>query len=335
MGVLGLAGGLLAVTTALLPPAAEGSEALVLVTGAFAGTVGGLLLLRRPRLGELPLNAIGVLATALITIATHEGGVTGGTADNEILYLWVVLYGFYFLPTRSALFQLAVVGAAYGWLLSQTVGGGQAPTQWLVTMTTMTVIGFLAAQLRANLYRVVEELSERASHDSLTGLLNRGALDERVAAERSRALRDGTPLSVLAIDVDGLKELNDTLGHSGGDDVLQQVAATLEHQTRGHDAVARIGGDEFALLLPGTTEAAARVVAEHLREAVTRTIAGESAGVTVSVGVATGRNPIPPFDELLRAADEAMYAGKHAGGDRVCVSAARVDEAGLRSVAVS
>jgi diguanylate cyclase (GGDEF)-like protein len=324
MGVLGLAGGLLAVVTALLPPPASGSEELIFGSGAFLAVLGGYLLWRGPHLSEPALGAFGFMGTALITITTHEGGIAGGTADNQILYLWIVLYAYYCLALPNALIQTAGVGVAYGWLLSQqqNLPADQATTQWLVTMTTLTVAGLIVAKVRANLYLHVDELSERARHDQLTGLLNRGALDERVADERSRSNRDGTPVSVLAVDIDGFKALNDSLGHARGDEVLRKVAGALVRRTRRHDAVARIGGDEFAVLLRGASEAAAHVVAEDVRSTVAESMTMDGAGVTVSVGVATGHHPIPAFEDLLRAADGAMYAGKRAGGDRVCVTAA-------------
>ena len=97
MGLLGVAGGMLAVATAILPPPAEGSEDLILIAGALSALSGGYLLSRRPMLGERELLVMSLVGTALITIATREGGIAGGTADNEILYLWVILYSFYFL----------------------------------------------------------------------------------------------------------------------------------------------------------------------------------------------------------------------------------------------
>jgi diguanylate cyclase (GGDEF)-like protein len=144
-----------------------------------------------------------------------------------------------------------------------------------------------------------------------------------VAIESARSLRDGKPVSLLAADIDGFKGLNDALGHSVGDEVLRTVADALRDRTRGMDAVARVGGDEFAILIPGASEAEARGVAEDLRASIARAIAVHDDRVTVSLGVTTGRPPLPAFEEFWKAADSAMYAGKRAGGDRVCVMAAR------------
>lgn len=317
IGILATAGGLLGLITALLPPPAEGSEALIVAVSAVSLAIGAAVLAVRPRLSDAVLASLGVLGTALITITAHEGGTSGGTDANEMLYLWIVLYSFYFLSLRMAIFEVAVIGAGFAWLLSFQSSPDQATTEWLVTITTLLVAGLIVHRIRRHLYTLVAELSERARTDGLTGLLNREALEERVAAERAQAIRSGEPISVLAIDIDGFKELNDSLGHARGDEVLQEVAAALVLSTRGHDAVARIGGDEFAVLLPGAGDAAARTVAEGLRGEVARALRGENDGVTVSVGVATGHEPMPGFDELMRSADRAMYEGKRAGGDRV------------------
>ncbi len=319
MGALALAGGALAATTVALPPPSEGSETLILVVAAASAIVGAVLLSRRPVLGEWGLGALGLLGTALITIATREGGMGGGGADNEILYLWVALYSFYFLSLPNAVFQMFMVGAGYAWVLScQGCPTDTAVTQWVVTMTTLVVAGLLVRQLRASLYRLVDDLSDRASRDSLTGLLNRHSLDERYAVERARSERDGTPISVLTADIDEFKALNDTLGHPTGDRLLRQVSAALRHWTRELDASARIGGDEFAVVMPGTAAPDAISVAQDLREAIARTPGPEGLRVTVSIGVSTAPGPAPAFGELWQAADAALYEAKHRGGDRVC-----------------
>lgn len=319
MGALTLVGGALAIVTAILPPEAEGSDALIVAAGAALALLGLTALWRRPRLGELSLGAAGLLGTALITLTTYEGGASGGTADNELLYLWVILYAFYFLSLPNALIQTLAIGAAYAWLLTRQpdLPADQATTQWLVTMTTLVSAGLIVARVRANLYELVDELSERATHDSLTGLLNRDALKDRFGTERSRANRERAPVSVLAVDIDGLKALNDGFGHPRGDEVLKKVAGVLESRTRHHDAVARIGGDEFAVVLSGASEAAAGVVAEDIRATIASEMARDGGGITVSVGVTTGRDPIPSLKELLGRADRAMYAGKREGGDSV------------------
>ena len=145
-----LAGAALAVVTVALPPAAVGSDAAVLAIGAVAGAAGTALLLTSRELSESTLGVVAALGTALITVATWEGGFDGtGTADNQMLYVWVCLYSFFFFSTRLAILQLALVGVAYALLLSsQDVAVGDVATRWAVTMTVLLTGGLIVARLR-------------------------------------------------------------------------------------------------------------------------------------------------------------------------------------------
>ena len=175
--------------------------------------VGAVLL----RVREVPDPVLGLataMGTVVITVATWEAGLMGnGADDNEILYLWVCLYSFYFLSLRHAMLQLGFVVVAYAALL---LDQGQADTivnRLLVTAVSLLVAGLIIARLRASLEDTVGELSRRARNDPLTGTLNRRGLEERAAVEVARVRRDGSPLSLVVVDVDGLKALNDSAGH--------------------------------------------------------------------------------------------------------------------------
>ena len=133
-----------------------------------------------------------------------------------------------------------------------------------------------------------EQVQQAARTDALTGLLNHGAMQVRVREEIARARRDGTPLSYVIIDLDDFKRVNDVRGHQAGDELLRQVAALLQHELRPYDQVARYGGDEFVLLLPGSDEATARQVAERVRDAMAGALVG-----ACSLGVAEWRSPTP------------------------------------------
>jgi diguanylate cyclase (GGDEF)-like protein len=307
-----LAGGLLAAITAVLPPAATGSQAVILVVGGMSAVIGAVLLTSRPYLSERALGAVAVGGTVVITLATREGG-----AIDEVLFLWVCLFAFYFLSLPHALGQAAIVGIAYAWILHDQPGStNEAVSHWVVTMATLIVAGILISQLRGNVYGVVDELSERASVDSLTGLLNRSSLEERFAVERARSDRDQTPISVLAIDIDRFKGANDAHGHPVGDQVLRHVSAALRHWTRRVDVVARVGGDEFAVVLAGAATENALSVAEDIRAAIAQSPGPHELQITVSIGVTSAEGEIPAFSELWLAADAAMYEAKRSGGDR-------------------
>ncbi len=164
-----------------------------------------------------------------------------------------------------------------------------------------------------------DALRHQAFHDSLTGLPNRALFLERVRAAEAERSRDGAPMSVLFIDLDNLKLVNDSAGHEGGDALLVAVASRLSASTRPGDTVARLGGDEFALLLVDRETARhGPAVADRLLTSLTQPvlIAGRSVLPGVSIGVATS-DSLGGAKDLVRAADAAMYAAKKAGKGRV------------------
>ena len=168
-----------------------------------------------------------------------------------------------------------------------------------------------------------EEIYQLATHDALTELCNRRHFAELADKEIARAMRHGRPLSLCILDVDLFKPINDRHGHIRGDEVLRQVAAVLRRHARNDDVAARIGGEEFALLLPECTAADAAMLADRLREAVARTMfapGGEAQRITVSIGVAALAPHRDSRQALMAAADAALYRAKSEGRNRVCVS---------------
>ncbi len=155
--------------------------------------------------------------------------------------------------------------------------------------------------------------------DPLTSLPNRRRFDEFLLREWRRASRTGATLSMLLIDADRFKELNDRFGHVRGDEVLRQLAMTIEGAIRRQaDLAARYGGEEFAVVLPDTDVAGARRVAEAIRYRVSTLAVGDGARLTVSIGVATAKpSPGTTVASLIAQADSALYAAKSAGRDRV------------------
>ena len=175
------------------------------------------------------------------------------------------------------------------------------------------------ARLRDSLLDVKRE----AKTDGLTGLCNRKAFDARLRRAVSAAKSDNTPLSVLMIDVDHFKQVNDTHGHHVGDLVLRLIGRLLSENVKGRDTAARYGGEEFAIILAGANRQAAAIVAEQIREALASKTLGTKAqgngraSVTVSVGVAELR-PGDMATSLITRADEALYRAKRSGRNRVC-----------------
>jgi diguanylate cyclase (GGDEF)-like protein len=167
----------------------------------------------------------------------------------------------------------------------------------------------------------MQKFERNATTDALTGLSNRHAMEETFPREVARCLQSNQPVSMIMIDVDRFKSFNDKFGHVAGDRALSAVAHVLTKHFRPRDHLARFGGDEFAVLLPGIAEAEALSVAERVRDAVSGSMAGSSDSliripVEISMGVAQLREN-DTFESLLRAADEALYRAKHAGRNAV------------------
>ncbi|MFP5309711.1 MAG: diguanylate cyclase [Actinomycetes bacterium] len=174
-----------------------------------------------------------------------------------------------------------------------------------------------AALALANAWLHVQ-LTEQAATDGLTALANRRAFDDALTAEAERARRTGLPLSVVVLDLDHFKTVNDTHGHATGDAALTAAARALEGVARGTDLAARIGGEEFALLLPATDARGALTAAERAQAAI-RAIR-EPVPITATLGVATGAGERVDGSALLAAADDALYRGKEAGRDQIVQS---------------
>lgn len=164
------------------------------------------------------------------------------------------------------------------------------------------------------------DLTLLATEDALTGVFNRRHFDDVARTEWARFQRYGRPISLLVLDVDKFKSINDRYGHPAGDLILKSVAQFCNAARRQTDILARVGGEEFALLLPETDESAAMVMAERLRSQIasmTHMLGGEKVQVTISIGVAGGTLSMSAFDVLLKRADDALYRAKEAGRNRV------------------
>jgi diguanylate cyclase (GGDEF)-like protein len=181
------------------------------------------------------------------------------------------------------------------------------------------VLAWFSERQDVRAWSLEEALREQALTDALTGLLNRRAFLESAGGELVRAARHHYPVSLLMVDIDRFKRINDTWGHPTGDAVIRALARVCADTVRKSDPCARMGGEEFALLLPHSELQGALELAERLREAVGRVEVPDARGAvrcTVSIGVAQWQ-PGEGLDALLQHADEALYASKRAGRDRV------------------
>ncbi|MDR8014447.1 MAG: diguanylate cyclase [Pseudomonas sp.] len=183
----------------------------------------------------------------------------------------------------------------------------------------------LAVMIFAHIYersRILNErrLTEQATTDALTGLPNRLKLTEVFERERAHALRSGTPLALVFLDIDHFKQINDRFGHEVGDRALTHFATVLAQRLRINDLFCRLGGEEFAVLLPGSTAGQARDIADSLRARLAAEplrVDGDALSMTLSAGVSSFRVDGQSLDELMLAADRRTYAAKRAGRNRV------------------
>lgn len=175
------------------------------------------------------------------------------------------------------------------------------------------------AEKLAKSQKALEDLS---IHDGLTGLFNYREFHRRLTDEVQRSLRYGRPFSLLILDIDGFKAVNDAYGHLAGDEALRALAALIREEVRPVDEVARYGGEEFAILLPETPGPGALAMAERLRDIIAThpfTAAPErTVTLTVSIGAATYPEDADAEEKLIAAADQALYAAKNGGRNRVC-----------------
>ncbi|HEX6739995.1 MAG TPA: GGDEF domain-containing protein [Vicinamibacteria bacterium] len=226
------------------------------------------------------------------------------------------------LPRRHTYPLAAMVlalGAPLGLRGLEAVTGEPPLGAWAygyVTVSTLIAFSVFGHVLG----RQADRLLELARTDDLTGLHNTRAFRERLREEEARVRRYPQPLSLLLLDLDGLKAINDAQGHRAGDAALARVAAEMRAEARATDCCSRWGGDEFAVLAPNTAAEPALALAERIRTRIAAT-AGASR-LTVSVGVATldAATGFIMGDDLVRAADDALYRAKGLGGNRACAA---------------
>ena len=194
----------------------------------------------------------------------------------------------------------------------------------MLALAGVLVLLAVTFRQRVQMASLAARLSEAIRTDPLTGLLNRRAFEQLFDVELERSRRTGRPVSVIVGDLDGLAIVNARGGHAAGDAVLQLVARDMEKWKRRIDSAGRLGGEEFALLLPETDERGAFLVAERLRRAAYRSGADQAAPVTISFGVASCPDHGDDRQQLLTAASRAMGVAKELGKDRSVIYSAEV-----------
>ncbi|MGH8111511.1 MAG: GGDEF domain-containing protein [Rhodanobacteraceae bacterium] len=274
-----------------------------------------------------------ITSYALIAAAsTLDGGIGSPIALIWVLPTIYLLMGY----SRTAIvFCGSIAIALYlvvAWLTPSKLDFAAFVMQVVVLVDAvfMVWLGAVAREERERVLATVRsELSVLATTDSLTGCINQQAFTEVASAEVARAMRYQHDISMLALDVDHFKSINDEYGHLIGDDVLRQLGATLRSSVRGTDFVARVGGDELLVLCPETGASAATELAERLRSSA-RQLQGP-VKMTLSVGICTLCPKTPDPRPLRECADQALYDAKRQGRDRCAVFISPADRTAAQS----
>ena len=170
-----------------------------------------------------------------------------------------------------------------------------------------------------------EKVKKQAITDPLTGLYNRRFFEDNIIKEAERSLRLRQPFSIVSLDLDYLKKINDTYGHQYGDLAIRTIATVIKKEARSIDIPARIGGEEFNLLLPGVDSQGAKIAAERVRKSIESQVLETIGGVTASIGVATFLEHSDRIDEIIELADQAMYKAKLNGRNQVVIAEGNTD----------
>jgi diguanylate cyclase (GGDEF)-like protein/putative nucleotidyltransferase with HDIG domain len=281
------------------------------------------------------------LATAMTTIAVYFSG--DATSGYSLLYLWVGLYVFYF-PLSKVDAALNVLWAFGNYAVAIAItpavpAGAQDSTvsHFVLTAGTLITAATLLTYLRGRVEKLLSRLTDAARTDALTGMPNRVALHEILERELERAKPERRPVSLLVIDIDRFKRVNERYGIGVGDEIVRRFGTVLEEKARLIDFVGRSGGEEFAIVLPEADQNQAYLFADELLERVRSTFSPPQVEITASVGIASTPSHAENPAGLLAAADQALGAAKALGRDRAVIYSPEVTNvlssiAGRRSV---
>jgi diguanylate cyclase (GGDEF)-like protein len=268
-----------------------------------------------PRLPRRALALLGPLGVALIAYALVT---TPGPGDAAVLYALPVFWTTFFFGRRGAASILGCVAVGHAIALVAMPASDAYPGRWLDVIVSASGVALVVLVLEHRNEMLLERLAEEARTDPLTGLLNRRGFDEHAARELAHVGRDGTSIALATFDIDHFKQVNDEFGHVVGDRVLVHLARVLAVQSRGLDVAARLGGEEFAVLMPGSDRAGAEAFTERVRAALATTGPGGLPQVRVSAGVIATSEAID-VQLMLEQVDRALYAAKRSGRDRTVV----------------
>jgi diguanylate cyclase len=268
--LLYLCGGLVCLTVVLFPVSTLEPVRVDLAMGLAACAGGACLWLAGEHLRAAVFQGAMLLGAAIVSVIIASAKTSGGVMLTAFAYPWMVVYTAHFFSRRAIFAQALAISVGFGLGLALD-GLPNMAIDWVVVTGTVWSTGFV-------LGRLSENLRLQADTDQLTGLLNRNGFQAAATRERAIAERTGSPLTVAVLDLDGFKQINDSLGHAAGDRLLADLGRRWRECLRAGDILGRYGGDEFVLLLPATSREEADAVLEHLRMA--ELDVGWSAGIS-------------------------------------------------------
>ena len=268
-------------------------------------------------LSKLPqsvLISVGSVMVLLVGILNH---MAGPEISSTIFYLIPIILVTWF--TRRSIGFIFSILSALTWLITDLTSGTTHFNSDIPYWNGVARLGsfFILTFVLSTLKNTLRQEKEFSRIDFLTGIRNRRYFIELVNMEINRARRYDHPFTVVCIDLDNFKTVNDCFGHSTGDILLRLIARTLQQNIRSTDTVARLGGDEFAILLPETGRNVAEVILQKVQKINLEIMRRHGWPVTFSIGVATFTSPPSTVDETLRISDQLMYSAKNNGKNSI------------------
>lgn len=289
-----------------------GDPAFAVAPALVVAAIFAFLLTVGPRLPRWMLASLGPLGVVLAATAL---ATTPGAGDGAVLYALPVLWTAFFLGRAGAAAIVGMVALAHAIVLLVLPAASSYPGRWVDVMVVVSVVAFVVVVLEDRNESLLAELAGEARTDALTGLLNRRGFDERAAVAMAYTRRTAASLAVVTFDIDYFKRVNDEWGHDAGDRVLQRIGKLIAAHTRPTDVAARMGGEEFTVLLPSSGRAEAEDFSERVRAALAEAGPTDTPAVHISAGVAVCEDP-GDVESCLQRADSALYEAKRTGRDR-------------------
>lgn len=253
------------------------------------------------------LGAVGVVSAMIAT--------ANPISATEFFYLWPIVFAAYFLGRRIVAAALLWLAISHGAGLAVSADDIAKLDVFISTLSSVGIVGGVVTVMRERERRLTKGLREAARTDALTGILNRHGLEPELTRLVAESRRSGVPLAVALFDIDHFKRFNDRHGHLAGDEALRRVARALSAASRAGDCVARFGGEEFAVILPGAEPEGGRAYADRVAVALASEGVADALRLTASCGIAALLDG-EEVDAALGRADEALYAAKDAGRNR-------------------